>query len=470
MGAPPFPAVPAAKGQELAPTTASGPAEPAGVTTLATVPLYLPMMQNGFDPLYESPFGISMFPGLTPEQGLLAMRDAGSKWAMVFVNWSTIQPLEASPYDWSVYDAWFANAAAAGVGIHVLFDSNPDWTGTTPRGQVPADRLDDLERVVQAMVERYNGEGGRPFVGYWSFYGEPDNQSAWGHSGAAYADMLTRVSSIVHAASPNAKVVLSGVAYDLFIDDELRPNNPGDFVRSFITDTLQTLNARPGGVPAYLDLVGFNFYPISMERWPTVASKAAEIRSILARHNAAQVPLLVSEVSMWSRWPTLNPPLETPQQQAAWLVHFYVSALSAGVEQVYWFQVFDILPEYPGSSLGLFAGTTLAAPPKLSYWAYTTMTRELYQARFSRTLSLPGVAAYLFEQGPRPETVTVMWGTQPGPATIELSQACVRRIDMLGSASQVSDGGAGDLDGAANGQIQLQVAFEEPDYFRACRP
>jgi hypothetical protein len=352
-----------------------------------------------------------------------------------------------------------------------VFDTNPTWVSTNPRGPVPDPMLDELEAMVAAMASRYNGTGGHPQIDHWSFYGEPDNNVSWGHHGAEYAAMLTRVAPIIHAYNPNAEVMLSGLAYDKFEDDEI-PGHAGRFVRQFITNTLQALNTFPGGAGAYLDQVGFNYYPISLPRWPTIREKANELRSVMTNHGVGHLPLAVTEMSMWSFWPDQNPPngLETQAQQAHYLVHFYTRGLSVGIRQLYWFQVFDVFPEYSGSAQGLFKGQgaidNALTRPKQSYFAYQTLARELDRARFSHVLSAPGTEGYVFRRGA--QTITVLWGTGQAPVQVDFTQTCARHVGVLGNASQISDGGAGDLDGSANGRIRLQVNVEQPAYVATC--
>jgi len=63
---------------------------------------------------------------------------------------------------------------------------------------------------------------------------------------------------------------------------------------------------------------------------------------------------------------------------------------------------------------------------------------------------------------------TVVWGISPSPTQVSFAQTCARRVEMLGSSSQIVDGSAGDLDGAANGQVRVQVSQDQPIYVGAC--
>jgi hypothetical protein len=423
----------------------------------------LPLIVSQVIPGYQPPFGITMFGGVDDSTGLARMKDAGSQWVLTEVSWNWVQPVPGNPYNWAAYDAKFANAAAAGMGLFVIFDDNPAWAAAAPRGPVFADQYPALKQVVQAMAERYNGADGRPRIDYWAFYGEPDGTGAWGNYAADYAVMLKEVAPLVHAANPQARVVLGGLAYDSFTDDEL---HPGGFVRSFLPDVLQTLNGL-GGAANFIDVVAFNFYPISTPRWPTIREKAQEIKSIMTQHGVSRLPVVVTEMSTWSEYDGAD----LQRQQAQLLVQFYARGLSAGVQKMYWFQVFDLV-DNPNTSAddytrkqGLFVEQDVNAP-KPSYFAYRTLAQELNWAPYSGTLSVSGAEGYVFTLNGRPKTV--VWGTGPSPVNVNFALTCARRTDLLGDVSLVSDGGPGDLDGAGNGVVRLQVTHNEPIYVGAC--
>jgi hypothetical protein len=430
----------------------------AAASTLSAT-LYVPLTMNAFDPAYTQPFGIAMYNDISATTGINQMQAAGATRVTTMLRWSDIQPLQVGGYDWSGPDAKLANAAAAGMSIHVLFDSNPDWVTSNPRGPVPPAFMPELDNVVSAIAQRYNGSGGLPRIDAWSFYGEPDNTSAWGFYGNKYADMLVSVAPIVHTANPDAKIWLGGLAYDLFTDDEI---HPGVWVRSFLPDTLAQLNIQ-GGAAHYIDAVAFNFYPISLPRWPTIKEKAQSVRAVMSAYGVGQLPLIVPEMSMWSMWPGN---VETQAQQAHWLVHFYVRGMAAGIQQLYWYQVFDVMPVGLGSAQGLFRGTNLN-DPKQSYYAYKTLTHELIGRHFDHLLSIPNAEGYAFGSGGYQKSV--IWGTQASASTpVTVAQSCARRVDMLGPVTTIIDGGPGDQDGVLNGAIRLSVNFEEPIYVGSC--
>lgn len=430
---------------------------------------YLPAVNKYNMPDYVYPFSVVMYHDVDDATGLAKMKDAGSRWVTTFLYWSDVEPAPpvggVHTYDWAKYDAKFGNARAAGMQVFVVFVNSPGWVRESPPdGVVPPEHLPDLVNISAAMAERYDGDGvqdapGSMVVNDWSFYAEPDAQQYWGYNGAAFAQMIAAVSDVIHEANPNARVLIGGIGFDWFTDDEYH-NPPGPFVRRFITDTLTALNTYPGGAANYIDAFDFHYYPVTLARWPTLREKALAIKQIMSNHGLGDLPLLVSEMGYWSAESTGS----NQTRQAQYLVHFYVRGLSVGLEQLSWWTVFD--QDRPTWTDGLFEGQDLSRP-KPSYYAYQMLTSELGYARFASVLNVPGAEGYQFTMATG-QTKAVVWGTNPIPTQVSFAQSCARRVEMLGNSTQIVDGGSGDLDGIVNGQIRLQVSQDQPIYVGAC--
>jgi hypothetical protein len=438
--------------------------------------IHLPLAARTYVGGYVSPFGVVMYSHVDEGAGLGKMEAAGSGWVTTRLRWSKIESTEDS-YDWSSFDAKAQNAQAAGMDVFVLFTGNPSWAASLPGG--PVDNPEDLVEFVTDMAERYDCDGtddapSSPCVHTWSFYAEPDNgrldyaqrgKGYWGHDGAGYAKMLSKVSPAVHGANPNARVLIGGLAYDYFEPD-------GPFVRSFLTDTLTALKTYPGGSEAYIDAMAFHYYPIS-EDWATIQEKTAEIRGIMERHDVGDLPLICPEMGYWSS------PLHqdsSEKEQARRVVEMYVRGLSMDVQSLSWFKVFDNVVAgskedlYPGDTSGLFRVDGSAKP---SYYAYQTMTEELAQARYLRELDEEDVEGYVegyvFQMADGREK-TVGWALTPG-AQVVFPYACLRLVDTEGNVyTPIRDGdGNWDHDGTVNEEIALAVFYDTPFYVAPCR-
>ncbi len=368
--------------------------------------LHLPVIARNYTAGYVLPFGVTMYGGVNDANGLEQMATARSARVTAWLHWWTIEknaPVGGvHTYDWSSFDADVKNARSKGMQMFVLASDNPPWAAATLDG--PVTDTQSLVDFVGAAAGRY------PDITDWSFYPEPDNKYRFGNRPAAYADMLAAVSPAVHAANPKARVINGGLAYDGFT---------WGFVQSFLPGVLDALSHKPGGIRAYLDAVAFHHYNLL---WPNIADKARVIRDVMAQYGVGDLPLLVPEFGV--------PSFNTADQpnQARQLVQTFVRGLSAGIEQLSWFSVYD-----DGCDCGLFASMYAAGDlshPKLAYTAYTNMANELYGSTYLSALGLPGVEGYEFtNQNGLIEAV--LWATQP-TAVASFASSCLRTVDALG--------------------------------------
>ncbi len=449
---------------------------PAGLQATDAYTVYVPLIAAWYDPTYVNPFGVTMYGSINDNAGLQIVADAGARWATTSLSWAAIEPTPGE-YNWSSFDVSVQNAQAAGVELFVLIRENPEWAAPLPGG--PVEDLQDLVNFATALAERYDGDGiddapGSPIVNYWSFYAEPDNgdyeralagKGYWGHNGAGYAEMLSHVASAMHAANPDAQILIGGLAYDYFEEDG------GPFVRSFLDDTLTALNNYPGGATQYIDAIAFHFYPTAPDTWATIREKTAEIQSIMNAHNVGNLPLICPEMGYWSS-PRFGSSLDN---QANRLVQMFTRALSMDMQPLMWYKVYDAaIPESaddvnPDRTAGLL---DVEGDPKPAYYAFQTMTTELRGAHYLRELNLSGIEGYVFRL-PTGREVTVLWATKitNDATTVTFPYTCVRRVETTGTEySPIYDGDPHwDWDGAGNGRITLGIHEENrPIYVMPC--
>ncbi|MBN1580640.1 MAG: hypothetical protein JXA89_08040 [Anaerolineae bacterium] len=429
--------------------------------------VYLPLVTNWHDPAYVLPFGVTVYSDVGEPQGLPEMQAAGSKWITTRFNWSEVEPVKGY-YDWSSFDAKAQNAQTLGMDIFALFTDNPGWAAQYPGG--PVYNMQNLVTIATLMAERYDCDGvddapGSPCVHYWSFYAEPDNGDSyrasrgkgyWGHDGSGYAAMLAQVAPAIRQADPNGKIMIGGLAYDWFEDEG------GPFVRSFLADTLQALNTYPGGAKTYLDAVAFHFYPVSAQRWPTIRDKALGVKQVMNQYGAGDLPLTCPEMGYWSDVEFGS----NETIQANRLAQMYVRGASARLVHMAWYKIFDKpLTDQYRDLFGLFKEGDLNSPKK-SYRAYRTAARELAYAYYRRPLGIANVEGYVFGVAGNREK-TILWATTAS-AFVSFPGSCSRVVQTLGSEQEIRDGQTGDIDGIANGQVQIQVIQDKPVYVGVC--
>jgi hypothetical protein len=205
--------------------------------------IYLPVAVREYKPGHVSPFGVAMYQGVENANGLAKMAVANSRWFTTYLNWSAVEPAalvgEVHTYDCADFDATVGQAQAAGMGVFVLFSSNPAWAAALPGG--PATNTQNFNTVVAAAAEGYDGDGngdapGNMVVNFLSFYAEPDSSSLelaedtgrgyWGNSAAANANMLALDGFLAFQFRPLA--MLTGVP--VYFELEAPQATPGNAV------------------------------------------------------------------------------------------------------------------------------------------------------------------------------------------------------------------------------------------------
>jgi hypothetical protein len=397
---------------------------------LVTHTLYLPIINKKFG---HSPFGIIMYGDISDSAGRQHMAQAGSTIVTTFLHWSAVEP--GAPvggihnYDWSTYDAKFNAAAEVGMEVFVLFTGNPSWAAELPGGPLYPGRMEDLKAFLSAAVERYDGDGiddapGSPRVTYWSFYAEPDNgdlgralssgKGYWGHNGAGYAALMAEIYPVIKAANPRARVLIGGLAYAWFEDQD------GPFVRDFLPSVLSAMKTSYGRY--YIDAFAFHYYPLSVE-YATIADKARALRGILSSYGLGDIPMMSPEMGYWSARSLGS----SEEKQATRLVQMYTRGLSERLQFMCWYKVFD--SDYGHGEVGLFRGQDLNSP-KPAYYSYKTLAQQLGGYSLVREISEPGVEGYVFNNAQGDEK-TVLWATGL-PRIVSFDGAQLHVVDKVG--------------------------------------
>lgn len=414
---------------------------------------FLPIATNAFA---RNPFGVVMYDAVDDARGLAHMRAAGARTVTTEFNWGWVEP-SADVRNWEPFDSKVRNAKAAGMQVFVMFTGDPQWAWRTIDGvnyfTDPGSRI----AFVRAMIQRYDCDGdaldapGGLCIHDWSFYAEPDYRlhrtnipgakGYWGDRPREYGDMLADVSSAIRAEDSAARVMIGGIAYDLF---------GTHFNRNFLPTVLDQLNRKPGQAPQYINAVAFHYYPIS---FPSIRDKIREIRAIMQMYGVGHLPMIVPEMGSWS----MGDSNETLQAQR--LVQMYTEGLAENVEYMAWFKVFDD-PGGGTNTWGLFRGEDLNSP-KPSYDAYRNLALRYAGATFVASFEGDGLARYTFRQADG-VLLTVAWATGSQPATLTIDGACVRSSDLAGMNATLRDG-SGDR------RVGVEIAPGDVRFLSACR-
>jgi hypothetical protein len=429
--------------------------------------------KNGcLDQRTPSVFGVQVYSPMNKNSPYFPyLQNSGASWVRVPVNWATVQPDNPSQANWGPIDAVLGVARTGCANVIATIDSAPTWAQAidgSVRGPIKPAQMGNFVKFVQALVERYDGDGNADapngaVVNYWEFYNEPDfganpsEGNGWGNYGSQYAAMLKAIYQPVHTANPNARVVMGGIAYDAFTD---APD--GVFVRAFLDDVLTA-----GGGSAF-DVMNFHYYPAFRKDWTQtdgtgLPEKIAAIRQKLADH-ALEKPLVLTETGWHSNDALQNPSSE--EEQSRYVVRFFAQSIAYDLQFSIWWMLHDGLIE---SGYQFANGLVSDAQPpiaKPAYRVYQTAVNRIASAQFVAALSTaetqdPNLEVYQFAENSTGKRMYVAWinpveSSEMRPLTV--AGGLVTVYDKENNLqSVVRDGDANDNDRAQNGRITIPV-------------
>ncbi len=416
--------------------------------------IYLPIVLRDH-PGKPSVFGVQMYGPLnSPKAALVLAQHAGIAWVRWPTSWADIEPRNTTPagFNWTTLDADLLAAARHGLKVILTIDGNPGWAATYGQaGIIDLAPLSEFVEFVRALVERYDGDGqndapGSPTVQHFEFYNEPDVYGVyrWGDNGDKYAEMLCAAYPAVKAASPRAKVLMGGIAYDYFTEEY------GPFVREFLDRVLTAGGGR------CMDYMVFHYYPWFGFRWepygPGISGKTEYLRGKLREHGVGHLPIMITEAGFFSNhnedW-YVQPVNE--RLQSSYLVKFFTQAIASDVHSMTWWSWTDIY-DFP-DAYGLL---TLDLQAKESYFALSVAAKKLDANNYVRRLTdselgATNIEAYLFA-GAKP--FYVAWTMDRAERQIYLPGSLAEVRNLLDvSQGTITDAG----DGKADGRLRLMV-------------
>ncbi len=407
-----------------------------------------------------APMGVQIYYSLNDENATQFQRlvESNTFWVRKPIYWRQIEPNNTTPdnYNWASYDTQYLNAYRHGLKIIATIEQNPDWAADNFEAHINSEHIVDFVEFVTAAIERYDGDGiddapGSPVVNHWEFYNEPDRDIRWGHYGAEYAYMLSQIYPAVKQANPNAVVLMGGLAYDWFEDDD----KPGPFNRYFINDVL----AAGGG--NYFDMMNFHYYPPFMfwkQYGPGLIGKNNALKAELAKYGVEK-PVAVTETGWDVNWNGDRdfagvPGASGEEMQNRFVVQTYSRAMAADVKIANWFVFNDIPPFFYGFTYSNF-------DKRPSFGVFQTVVKQLGQAKYTRTLTSTELGSsnaegYAFTRCQ--SQIYVVWTNDGSSAQIQVHAGAVTKIDMYGQASQITDAADGNSDGITT------VTYSAPAY------
>lgn len=205
------------------------------------------------------------------------LKDLGVTWVRWDLDWSQIQPSNASSFNWEVADRVVTVSQQFGISSLVIIDYTPTWARKAvcaSEGEMcsPADS-NTFATFAGLAAQRYKSQG----IHYWEIWNEPNYSSSWGPTTSAtdYAGLLKAAYTSIKGADPTATVLSGGLAA---VGDDSGNISPLTFMK-----TLYGLNAQQ-----YFDAVALHpysypalpSYKANWNRWQQIVP----VHDLMAQH------------------------------------------------------------------------------------------------------------------------------------------------------------------------------------------
>ncbi len=257
--------------------------------------------------------------GLTPPSGACGNEDpavvaaamvevvaVGIRMIRCDLSWWTVQPDDASTWDWLRYDNVVQVAAYLGVDVLFVPGFTPPWArpnplpaGTSNPSHVPPVHFVDYVNFVYEAAQRYSPSGPkRPsgFVGSvtkWEIWNEPNIVGFWNPvNPVRYGVFLAASATVIHWVEPTATVISGGLAPAGNINGNLAPDT-----FTYVVALTGALNLVDGvGVHPYT----FPAYPSEKINFNPLVNHIPRMYNVMKTFGAGSKKIWVTEAG----WPT----------------------------------------------------------------------------------------------------------------------------------------------------------------------
>lgn len=235
------------------------------------------------------------------QESLRLVREMGADHVVEFFPWAYAEHTRGV-YDWGSFDRIMHHAENQGIRVIARMGLVPAWAQDDPAiatlNTLPPDAYDDFATFVAAFAERYRGTTDEIII--WN---EPNLAFEWGYQQvdpAGYVRLLQTVYPAVHAANPDALVLVAGLAPTLE-----PPGSP-----SGLNDVLYLRAIYENGGAPYFDGVALHTYGFTLPADDPPAPDALNFRrtellyDVMTEFGDADKPVYITETG-WNddpRW------------------------------------------------------------------------------------------------------------------------------------------------------------------------
>jgi len=178
--------------------------------------------------------------GFVEKQTAYLMNDLGANWAKVpQVTWAKMEPKAPQAnlhyYNWNISDAFAREWTDNGFEIQLVIKTHSEWGTIKPKSNLKScgivdtnpkeENWDDYTAFLQRLAERYDFDGLddmpnlKKAINYFEIGSEMQHEACYEGTPQDYIKLLRISSEAIKKANPNAKIILSGIAFGDLFDD-----------------------------------------------------------------------------------------------------------------------------------------------------------------------------------------------------------------------------------------------------------
>jgi len=309
------------------------------------------------------------------------MATLGAHWTRysLLAAWQLIEPTIGGGYNWSANgpngapDAILGAVYAPGNDIHTVVNIQALSLGTGTPTRSPFTNQTDYRAFVQALAERYDGDGasdapGGIKVDYFQLANEVQDWFDRGLTADQYGEAAQITLEALRAANPNAQLIMMGGfsrgGTEVTLEDRYK-------------QAIQALKSR-GVKPVAIDL---HWWFWITDGLPWQSSVVLDARAYLDSIGWQDVQIWSMEDGAWAGCPA-NLTALTEEEQALTLVKRFVWGRANGIVKLFWQGLIDMYnfdgkADSPFNSMGLVddgeqncADISRRNTTRIGYWSY----------------------------------------------------------------------------------------------------
>ena len=300
-------------------------------------------------------------------------KQLGVGWVRLDFDWSTLEPSRGW-YDVAGYDAVVRALRDAGIQVLGLVSYTPTWArGGKPSKFCPPERASDYARFAAQLAARYAPMG----VHAWEIWNEENTAQFWrpGPSPLRYVDLLRHAYSAIHAADPDAMVLIGGLAQARNTPTSIAAL---DFLRLLYRD----------GAQPFFDALADHPYSSprlpadesSSNNWQRMAATSPSLRSVMSAKGDSSKQIWITEYGAPTNgsYPDHQAVVISEERQAQMVAQAYTMiGYYRWAGPLFWYEYQDLCPKLATRSYECFYGLVrFDGSPKPAYSDYQSAPNE----------------------------------------------------------------------------------------------